>query len=64
METNNINTNTNSRDTPLEVNPSNGIGHTKYICNTKTRVCGPSNGVLIGTYTLITVPSIIYAITM
>ena len=41
----------------------NGIGNTKFICANK-RICGKEIWCLIGTYMLIIVPTLVYAIIM
>lgn len=51
-------------DTNLEVfGDSKYIGNAKFICN-KKRLCGSSYGVLIVTYNLIILPTLLYLIVM
>jgi len=42
----------------------NGIGNTYFICGAKKRICGKNKCGIIGTYILILVPTLAYAIIM
>lgn len=46
-----------------EKKDSKYIGKAEYICN-KTRICGSSNCILITTYCLIIIPTLLYLIVM
>ena len=48
-------------DTNVQAVDQNYIGNAKYICN-KKRICGSSTCVLVTTYFLITLPTLLYAI--
>jgi hypothetical protein len=51
-------------DLVLQINPQHDkVGNVEIICG-GGRVRGPSNAVLIGTYFLIIIPTLIYAIIM
>ncbi len=47
---------------PIDTTPLHKIGNINFIFQKRKRVCGPNNSILIGTYILITIPTLVYSI--